>query len=98
MIGGPAFGGWKDRGAGDTVQTFTISTTAPTELCGQIHDRIAGEMGNLARKRAADADELRSIVLRPYPGERTRTYTVDLRVGNVRNNDPMLLDPVALAA
>ena len=43
---------WKDRSTGDTVQTFTIITTVPNELCGAIHDRmpvvLAGEMGHLA--------------------------------------------------
>ena len=27
---------WRDRGAADTVQTFTIITTVPNELCGAI--------------------------------------------------------------
>ena len=31
---------WKDRDTGDTVQTFTIITTVPNELCGAIHNRM----------------------------------------------------------
>ena len=31
---------WKDRASGLTVQTFTIITTVPNELCGAIHDRM----------------------------------------------------------
>ncbi len=31
---------WKDRAAGDTVQTFTIVTTAPNELSAAIHERM----------------------------------------------------------
>ena len=45
-----------------------------------------------------DADELRWMILRPYPAERMRVYPVDARVGNVRNNDPALLSPVSVAA
>ena len=45
-----------------------------------------------------DADELRWMILRPYPAERMRAYPVDARVGNVRNNDPELFEPVSLAA
>jgi len=33
--------------------------------------------------------------LRPYPAELMRAYKVAARVGNVRNNDPELLAPVA---
>ena len=46
----------------------------------------------------ADTDELRWMLLRPYPAQRMRAYPVDARVGNVRNNDPALLDRVGLAA
>ena len=38
------------------------------------------------------------MILRPYPAELMRSYPVDARVGNVRNNDPSLFDPVAIAA
>ncbi len=31
---------WKDRAGDQTVQTFTIITTAPNELCAAIHDRM----------------------------------------------------------
>ena len=49
-------------------------------------------------EQKADADELRWMILRPYPAELMRCYPVDARVGNVRNNDPSLFDPVAIAA
>jgi putative SOS response-associated peptidase YedK len=49
-------------------------------------------------EREADADELRWMILRPYPAERMRAYPVDVRVGNVRNNDPALFKAVAVAA
>ena len=50
------------------------------------------------QEREADADELRWMILRPYPAERMRAYPVDVRVGNVRNNDPALFKAVAVAA
>ena len=49
-------------------------------------------------ERETDADELRWMILRPYPAERMRAYPVDARVGNVRNNDARLFDPVNIAA
>ena len=42
-------------------------------------------------------DEL-SALLRPYPATLMRAYPVGARVGNVRNNDTALLEPVALAS
>ena len=49
-------------------------------------------------ERESDADELRWMILRPYPAERMRAYPVDARVGNVRNNDPALFRAVSVAA
>ena len=49
-------------------------------------------------EREADPGELRWMVLRPYPAGLMRAYPVDLRVGNVRNNDAALLDEISLAA
>jgi putative SOS response-associated peptidase YedK len=31
---------WRDRAAGDVLQSFTIMTTVPNELCAAIHDRM----------------------------------------------------------
>jgi len=94
---------WRDRAGGDTVQTFTIITTTPNELCGAIHDRMpvilprekwAAWLG----EREADADELRWTILRPYPAGLLRAYPVGAAVGNVRNNEPALLNEISLAA
>src|SRR5436190_16985661 len=31
---------WRNRAAGDVLQSFTIVTTVPNELCAAIHDRM----------------------------------------------------------
>ena len=49
-------------------------------------------------EREVDPDELRWMVLRPYPAALMRVYPVGVRVGNVRNNGPALLDEISLAA
>jgi len=94
---------WKDRGAGDPVQSFTIITTVPNELCGAVHDRMPAilpqeKWASWLGEREVDADELRWMILRPYPADRMRAYPVDPRVGNVRNNDPGLFELVNIAA
>src|SRR5947208_6693867 len=91
---------WKDRASGDVVQTFTIITTVPNELCGAIHDRMPAilrpeKWTAWFGEREADGDELRWMILRPYPADRMRAYPVGQRVGNVRNNNAGLLDEVS---
>jgi putative SOS response-associated peptidase YedK len=82
---------------GSPLETFTILTTAPNEIMAPIHNRMPVivtpkdydqwlDPGNTA-KPPVD-------LLHPYPAERMRAWPVSDRVGNVRNNDPELLEPV----
>src|SRR5947207_7474147 len=94
---------WKDRASGDTVQTFTIITTVPNELCGAIYDRVPvilspEKWATWLGERKADVDELRWLILRPYPSSLMRASPVAPSVGNVRNNDASLLDEISVAA
>src|SRR5207248_2054349 len=62
---------WRNRTAGNTVQTFTIITTAPNELCASIHDRMPvirprGAWPAWFGEREADGAE-RVAMLQPYP-------------------------------
>ena len=91
---------WNDRAAGETVQTFTILTTVPNELVAPIHDRMPvilprDKWAIWLGERPATAEGLRWMILRPCPAELLRVYPVDGRVGNVRNNDPELLNELA---
>jgi putative SOS response-associated peptidase YedK len=84
---------WKDRAAGDTVQTFTIITTTPNELCGAIHDRMPVILPRDKRaewlgESEADTDELRWMILRPYPGALMRAYPVGTGVGMCATTSP----------
>ena len=94
---------WKDRATGDTLQTFTIITTVPNELCAPIHDRMPvilppERWSTWLGERDADADELRWMILRPYPAALMQSFPVDARVGDVRNNDPSLFERMDVAA
>jgi putative SOS response-associated peptidase YedK len=42
----------------------------------------------------ADARQLKAM-LAPYPSEGMTSWPVSPRVGNVKNNDPSLIEPVA---
>jgi putative SOS response-associated peptidase YedK len=37
------------------------------------------------------------VLLAPYPAEEMTCWAVSTRVGSVKNNDPSLIEPIALA-
>ena len=86
--------------AGETVRSFAIITTTPNELCAEIHNRmpviLARELAGMARRRAGGPHPLKAL-LAPYPAEEMTCWPVSARVGNVKNNDSGLVEPVALA-
>ena len=93
---------WRDAAGGDVIHTFTIITGPPNEALAPIHDRMPVILPREAWRvwlgeDRADTEELVDL-LQPFPAELMRAYPVGQRVGNVRNNDPTLLDPHGLAA
>lgn len=85
---------WKPK-EGDPLETFTILTTDPNELAEQLHDRMPVILERRDYQRWMEpCDPARPPVdlLRPYPAEKMRLWAVSDRVGNVRNDDPGLLN------
>jgi len=85
--------------AEETVRSFTIITTTPNELCAPIHDRmpviLAPEVWpEWLGEEAVEEAALKGL-LGPYPPELMTLWPVDKRVGNVKNNDPSLIEPVS---
>jgi putative SOS response-associated peptidase YedK len=74
----------------ERIRSFAIITTKPNELCADLHNRMP-------------------VVLKPEawpewlgeePADETRLKSLlapSARVGNVKNNDPSLIKPVAVA-
>lgn len=86
---------WRPKN-GEPLETFTILTTDPNEVMAPIHNRMPVILEPKNYDRWLDAgDQARPPVdlLRPYPAEQMRAWPVSDRVGNVRNNDPQLLEP-----
>jgi len=80
------------------VRSFTIITCPPNEMCGKIHNRmpviLPSETWPLwLGEEVAQPDQLKAI-LRPYPAEEMTCWPVSARVGNVRNNEPSLIEPI----
>src|SRR4029450_2089273 len=92
---------WEDwrPPTGEWVRTFAIITTAPNELCAELHNRMPAIL-NLKRGRFGWArnppnpGELKAL-LSAFPSEERTCWPVSARVGNVRNNDASLIKPIA---
>jgi putative SOS response-associated peptidase YedK len=90
---------WKNLGDGSIVRSFTIVTGLPNPLCQPIHERMPVILPKAAwslwlGEEEAEPDQILAL-LSPYPAELMRVYPIGPAVGNVRNDTPDLLDPVA---
>ena len=86
---------------GERIRSFTIVTTTPNELCAELHNRMPVVLKPQAwpvwlGEQPADVPQLKSL-LAPYPSDEMTCWPVSPRVGNVRNNDPSLIEPVTAA-
>jgi putative SOS response-associated peptidase YedK len=84
--------------AGEWVRSFPIITTRSNELCAELHNRMPVVLGPETwpawlGEEPADAGQLRAL-LAPYPLERMTCWPVSARVGNVKNNNPSLIEQI----
>ena len=91
---------WTDRASGETIQSCTIITTEPNEVCAPIHNRMPvildrADYAKWLGEVDADRDALLAI-LRPYPAGAMNAYPVSPAVGNVKNNEATLVEPLAV--
>jgi putative SOS response-associated peptidase YedK len=93
---------WHDPNDANTVlETVSIITTTPNSVAGKIHDRmpLIFDPANDREKIDAWLDVDRSIDLAALSEPRElagfTSFPVDKRVGNVKNDDPALAEPVA---
>jgi putative SOS response-associated peptidase YedK len=85
---------WKDKKTATPLETFTIITTDPNELVEPLHTRmpVIVPRKDYDRWLSPCAPELLPLdLLRAYPAEEMTAWRVDLRVGNVMNDDPELI-------
>ena len=89
---------WRSA-AGERIRSFTIVTTTPNELCAELHDRVPVVLKPdvwplWLGEQPAGMPRLKSL-LAPYPADEMICWPVSPRVGNVKNNDPSLIEPIA---
>src|SRR6266850_4492756 len=85
--------------AGERIRSFTIITTTPNELRAELHNRMPVVLKPQAwplwlGEQPAEVPQLKAL-LAPYPSEDMICWPVSARVGNVKNNDPSLIEPIA---
>jgi putative SOS response-associated peptidase YedK len=85
--------------AGERVRSFAIITTTPNELCGELHNRMPVVLKPETwpvwlGEEPADASSLKAL-LAPFPSDEMICWPVSARVGNVKNNDPSLIERIA---
>ena len=86
---------WKNPQTGEWLQSFAIITTDANELTGKVHNRMPvilhpRDYGRWLER--GEAHELPVDLLRPYEADAMDAAPCNPAVGNVRNNDPELLD------
>ena len=89
--------GTKPRRARDQLDLRTNGSIVGTQFGGvQSHAcRVeTGRVADMARPRTGDLPDLKAM-LAPYPSEDMISWPVSTRVGNVKNNDPTLIEPIA---
>ena len=92
---------WRPKD-GDQVATFTILTTTPNEFMAPIHNRMPVMLASdswatwLGETRASSEELL--ALCRPFPSDRMISWAVSPRVGNVKNTDGALVEPLPEAA
>ena len=89
---------WKNPADGSILRSFTIVTGKPNPLAAPIHDRMPVILPPEAwpvwlGETDAPPEELLAMLV-PYPAERMRVYPIGPAVGNVRNDEPGVLEPL----
>lgn len=89
---------WRRPESDDVLRSCTIITTSANEVVGNLHDRMPVILPPPAFERWLDpgfdrVDDLRELLV-PAPPEMTALHPVSVEVGNVRNDDPSLTEPV----
>ena len=91
-----AFGGGDSPAAEpDIVETFTVVTTEPNSVVGDLHHRMAVILPPEDEQRwlSADPGEAQDL-LDPYPGAEMEAYPVSPAVGDPANDSPALVEPL----
>jgi putative SOS response-associated peptidase YedK len=82
------------------LHSFAIITTRANGLCAELHDRMSVILSPQSwpawlGKEPAHPARLKAM-LAPYPSEEMTGSPVNVRVGSAKNNDPSLIEQIAV--
>jgi len=88
---------WEDPENGETVNSYTIITTDANAPIEELHDRMPAmlmpeEFDTWLDPSFHDTNALQDLI-HPWPDDDIQFYRVNQEVGNVRNNQPELIEP-----
>lgn len=90
---------WRSQESEERVESCTIVTTDANTLLKPIHHRmpviVAPEDYDLWLDADAPAEEALAL-LRPYPDDAMAFHPISTRVNKVANDDPAVIEPIAL--
>ena len=84
----------------ERIRSFTIATPTPNELCAELHNRMPVVLKPevwpmwLGEDPAGPA-QLEALLV-PYPSDHMIFWPVSTRIGNVKNKDLNLIEPIVL--
>ena len=88
---------WRAPTSGEWVRTFAIITTDANELVAEIHDRMPLILAAADYARwLSDEPDPRDL-MRPFPAQPMRMWPISTRVNKPENDDPSIVEPIALA-
>jgi putative SOS response-associated peptidase YedK len=89
---------WKEPSSGEWIRTFAIITTDANELVAEIHDRMPVILAGSGYKRWLGEEEDPRELMRPFPSEAMRMWSISTRVNKPENDDPSILEEIVLGA
>jgi putative SOS response-associated peptidase YedK len=89
---------WTDKASGEVIHSCTIITTEPNALCALIHNRMPAildpaDYTQWLGEKVANEDELRAM-LGPFPVGRMACFKIGTKIGNVKYDEPGLVEPL----
>jgi putative SOS response-associated peptidase YedK len=88
---------WKDPTSGEWMRTFAIITTDANELVVEIHDRMPLILAPTDYTRWLSDEPDPGDLMRPFPAEPMRMWPISTRVNKPENDDPSIVEPIAIA-
>ena len=88
---------WKDPTSGEWMRTFAIITTEANELVAEIHDRMPLILAPTDYTRWLSDEPDSGDLMRPFPAEPMRMWPISTRVNKPENDDPSIVEPIAIA-